>query len=85
VDLPVEIDEDSLTRIAELSGGLYYRATDTPSLERIFQDIGRLEKTKIEVKTYTHYNEQFTGLLFPALVLVLAGAVAAFTRFMKVP
>jgi Ca-activated chloride channel homolog len=85
VDLPVEIDENSLTQIAEISGGIYYRATDTPSLEKIFDDIGRLEKTKIEVKTYTHYNEQFVNLLFPALALVLAGTVAAFTRFKKVP
>lgn len=85
VDLPVEIDEASLIRIAEVTGGIYYRATDTPSLQKIFEDIGRLEKTKIEVKTYTHYNERFVDLLFPALALVLLGTVAGFTRFEKVP
>jgi Ca-activated chloride channel family protein len=85
VDLPVEIDEASLRNIAEITGGLYYRSTDTPSLERIFQEIGRLEKTKIQVKTYTHYNERFVGLLFPALALVLLGAIAGFTRFEKIP
>ena len=85
MDLPVEIDEASLTRIAEITGGIYYRATDTPSLEKIFEEIGRLEKTKIEVKTYTHYNERFVSLLFPALFMVLLGTVAGFTRFAKVP
>lgn len=85
VDLPVEIDEASLTRIAEITGGLYYRATDRPSLEKIFQDIGRLEKTKIEVKTYTHYREQFPGLLWPSIIMVFIGAVAGFTRFGKIP
>ncbi len=85
VDLPVEIDEASLTRIAEITGGTYYRATDTPSLEKIFDEIGRLEKTKIQVKTYTHYNEQFVGTLFPALLLVFLGTIAGFTRFAKVP
>jgi Ca-activated chloride channel family protein len=85
VDLPVEIDEASLTRIASITGGSYYRATDTPSLEKIFQEIGRLEKTKIEVKTYTHYNERFVGLLFPALALVLVATLAGATRFDKVP
>ncbi len=85
VDLPVEIDEASLTKIAEITGGLYYRATDTPSLERIFKDIGRLEKTKIQVKTYTHYNERFVGYLFPALALILLATLAGFTRFEKVP
>ncbi len=85
VDLPVEIDEDSLRQIAGITGGIYYRATDAPSLERIFESIGRLEKTEIRVKTYTHYNERFVSLLLPALAVVLAAAVAGFTRFEKVP
>ncbi len=85
VDLPVEIDEASLTRIAETTGGLYYRATDRPSLEKIFEDIGRLEKTKIEVKTYTHYRERFPSLLWPAIIVVFVGTVAGFTRFGKIP
>jgi Ca-activated chloride channel family protein len=85
MNLPVEIDETSLTRIAETTGGVYYRATDRPSLERIFQEIARLEKTKIEVKTYTHYNELFIRLLFPALSLLLAVTVAEATRFGKIP
>jgi Ca-activated chloride channel family protein len=85
VDLPVEIDEASLSKIAEITHGLYYRATDAPSLERIFQDIGRLEKTRIQVKSYTHYNERFAALLLPALALVLLATIAGFTRFEKVP
>ncbi|NWG14220.1 MAG: VWA domain-containing protein [Acidobacteria bacterium] len=85
MNLPVEIDEASLNRIAETTGGTYYRATDRPSLERIFQEIARLEKTKIEVKTYTHYRELFGGLLFPALALVLAAVLAESTRFAKIP
>jgi Ca-activated chloride channel family protein len=84
-DMNVEIDEDSLKQIAGLTGGLYYRATDRPSLERIFEDIGRLEKTKIKVKTYTHYNERFSDFLMPALVLVLFGTIAGYTRFRKIP
>ncbi len=85
VNMQVEIDEASLTRIAEITGGLYYRATDRPSLERIFDAIGKLEKTKIEVKTYTHYDERFLSFLFPAGVLLLAGTVAGCTRFGKLP
>ena len=85
VDMRVEIDEASLTQIAETTGGIYYRATDKPSLERIFQDIGRLEKTKIEVKTYTRYEERFADFLAPALMLVFVAAVAGFTRFAKIP
>ncbi len=85
VNLPVEIDETSLTRIAQITGGLYYRATDRPTLEKIFDDIGRLEKTRIEVRSYTHYNERFPVLLVPSLTLALLGAVAGFTRFGKLP
>ncbi len=85
MNLPVEIDEASLTRIAETTGGIYYRATDRPSLERIFQEIARLEKTKIEVKNYTHYNELFIKALFPALGLLLAVTIAEATRFGKLP
>jgi Ca-activated chloride channel family protein len=85
VNVPVEIDEDSLTRIAEITGGLYYRATDKPSLENIFEDIARLEKTKIQVKSYTHYNERFISFLFPALGLVFLSFLARYTRFGKLP
>jgi Ca-activated chloride channel homolog len=85
VNLPVEIDEASLTRMAQLTGGLYYRATDRPSLEKIFQDIGKLEKTKVQVKTYTHYNERFIDYLFPALALALIGTLAVYGRFGKLP
>ncbi len=84
-DLKVEIDEESLKQIADLTGGLYYRATDKSSLERIFDDIGRLEKTKIKVKTYTHYNERFVDFLVPALILLLFGTIAGYTRFKKTP
>ncbi len=84
-NLQVEIDEASLKRIAEITGGLYYRATNRPELEKIFSDIGSLEKTKIQVKTYTHYNERFGEFLFPALLLVFLGALAEFTRFGKIP
>ncbi len=84
-NLKVEIDEASLKRIAETTGGIYYRATDRPELEKIFEDIGRLEKTKIKVKTYTHYNERFADFLLPALVLVFIGTIFEFSRFGKIP
>jgi Ca-activated chloride channel family protein len=84
-EMQVEIDEGSLKQIAAVTGGLYYHATDRPSLERIFEDIGRLEKTKIKVKSYTHYDERFLYFLFPSLALVFWGTLGAFTRFRKIP
>jgi Ca-activated chloride channel homolog len=84
-DLKVEIDGASLKQIAERTNGLYYRSTNRPSLEKIFADIGRLEKTKAKVKTYTHYNERFMNFLLPALMLIFFGTLAEFTRFGKIP
>jgi Ca-activated chloride channel family protein len=81
----VEIDEASLKQIAQTTQGIYYRATDRPSLERIFEEIARLEKTRIRVKTYTHYNERFLDFLLPALALVFWGTLAGFSRFAKIP
>jgi Ca-activated chloride channel homolog len=83
--LQVEIDEASLKKIADITNGIYYRATDRPTLERIFADIGRLEKTKIKVKSYTHYNERFNSFLLPALALVFLGTLVGFTRLGKIP
>lgn len=85
VDMQVEIDEASLTRIAEMTGGLYYRAGDMPALEKIFQEIGRLEKTQIRTKSYTHYDERYGSYLAPALALMFAVAVAGYSRFAKLP
>ena len=85
VDMQVKLDEKSLKQIAETTKGLYYRATDRPSLEEIFAAIGRLEKTEIKAKTYTHYYERFPDFLFPAMILVFIGTVASFTRFGKIP
>jgi Ca-activated chloride channel family protein len=84
-DLEVEIDEDSLRQIAARTGGQYYRATDRSALERIFKEVGRLEKTKMKVKTYIHYNELYANFLLPALTLVFIGTLAGFTRFRKIP
>jgi Ca-activated chloride channel homolog len=84
-DLKVEIDEASLKQIASKTTGLYYRSTNRPSLEKIFDNIGRLEKTKTKVKTYTHYKERFADFLIPALILIFFGTLAEFTRFGKIP
>ncbi len=85
MNLPVEIDEALLRQIAEMTEGIYYRATDKPSLEEIFESIGKLEKTEIEVRSYTRYSERFPALLLPALALVLATTLAGSTRFGKLP
>ncbi|PYV43610.1 MAG: aerotolerance regulator BatA [Acidobacteria bacterium] len=85
VDVEVQIDEEVLRKIAQMTGGKYFRAVDRDSLERIFKTIDGLEKSKISVKSYTHYNEIFSYFLWPGLGLLLGEAVLSNTRFRKVP
>ncbi|MGE0158134.1 MAG: VWA domain-containing protein [Gemmatimonadales bacterium] len=67
----VDVDEETLTEIAELTGGRYFRATDTESLEAIWDEIDQLERTEIEVENYTQYEERFPlALAFGFLLLV---------------
>jgi Ca-activated chloride channel family protein len=64
-DIPVEIDEAILQKIAETTGGKYFRATDNDSLEKIYKEIDKLEKSKIDVKQLIRKEEKY---LLPALV-----------------
>jgi len=85
VRLPVEIDEDLLKKIADITGGKYFRATDRESLEKIYREIGQMEKTRIKVKEYTRYKELFVGLLAVAMGMLFVEIVLANTKFRKIP
>jgi Ca-activated chloride channel family protein len=85
VRMPVDIDEETLTKIAAIADGAYFRATDRQSLEKIFAQIDQLEKTKIEVKQFTRYRELFTGWLAAAMGLIFVEIVLANTKFRKIP
>jgi Ca-activated chloride channel family protein len=85
VRMPVDIDEATLTKIADVTHGKYFRATDRRSLENIFAEIDKLEKTKIEVKQFTRYRELFVTWLAVAMGLIFVEIVLADTRFRKIP
>lgn len=67
----VEIDEDLLSQIAEMTGGKYFRATNEKRLELIYAEIDRLEKTEIEVTTVKRYSEEFYRFVWLAVVLLV--------------
>jgi Ca-activated chloride channel homolog len=79
----VSIDEDTLTKIAEKTGGKYFRATDTDSLAAIYHEIDQLEKTSLEARHFVDYRElaiqasYLGGWNVPPLVLVVLGLLAA--------
>ena len=81
----VSIDEKLLTQIANETGGKYFRATDNESLDSIYKEIDRLEKSKFEVKTFTHYTEKFLPFVLTALGLLVLEWILRFTLFRKFP
>lgn len=66
----VEIDEALLQDIAQKTGGQYFRATDMKSLEAIYNEIDRLERSKIESTAVKRYEERFHKWLWTALLLL---------------
>ena len=76
--MPVEIDEPLLRQIAGETGGKYFRATNNKSLETIYNDIDKMEKTSIEVTSFKRYAELF----FPfALIAVCCLSVEMLLRY----
>lgn len=77
----VEIDEELLKSIAEITGGKYFRATDNEKLEAIYDEINKLEKTEIEEFKYYSYEEKFRPWVYLAGVLLLIEWVTRITVF----
>ena len=81
----VSIDEKLLTQIANETGGKYFRATDNESLGSIYKEIDRLEKSKFEVTTFTHFTEKFLPFVIAAFFFLLLEWSLRFTLFRKFP
>ena len=80
-----DLDEDTLRKIASLTGAEYFRAADTESLRQIYAQIDRLEKTKIEEKGYKQYEPLFWYFADGALILLLLELILTNTIFLKIP
>ena len=85
VQAEVDIDEKDLRRIADITGGLFFRARDAVTLAEICDRINRLEKSEVKVKEYRSYNEMFPIFLIPALFLLLLDIFLRRTVLLKVP
>jgi len=82
---PVEIDEDLLKQIATTTGGKYFRATDNESLQKIYTEIDKMEKSKIEVKSFTERPEEFLPLAEIACFLLFFELIFRNTLLRTVP
>lgn len=81
----VDLDEETLQEIADLTGGLYFRAQDRESLARIYERIDALERTRVETEEYVEYRDMGAVLLWPALGLVVLELLARVTWLRRVP
>jgi Ca-activated chloride channel family protein len=81
----VDMDEDALVRIAEITGGQYFRAQDTENLRRIYDTIDALEKTEVKTTIYARHRELYFPLLMAAFVISGIWIVLVNTRFLRIP
>jgi Ca-activated chloride channel family protein len=81
----VSIDEAMLRNIAELTGGRYFNARNTKTLEEIYVEIDQLEKTVHEGRVYTQYSELFRYPLLAGSGLIALYIICICTRFRRLP
>jgi Ca-activated chloride channel family protein len=81
----VDVDEKTLQAIADETGGKFYRATDTDSLQKIYEEINRFEKTAQTVQRFEHIEELYPWALIPALGILGLGSLLQHTRLRRLP
>jgi Ca-activated chloride channel family protein len=80
-----DVDEDTLNKIAQETGGQFFRATDTDSLKQTYAQIDRMEKTTHAIKKYEHVSELFAWAVIPGLMVLGTGFWLEQTRFRRLP
>ncbi|MBQ9670987.1 MAG: VWA domain-containing protein [Prevotella sp.] len=85
VKVPVEIDEETLKKIAETTDGHYYRATNTKELKQIYKDIDKLEKTKLEAKKYRKFYDAYLPFAIVAFCMLLLELILRTTVLKREP
>jgi len=81
----VDVDEKTLQAIADETGGKFYRATDTDSLQKIYEEINRYEKTARTVQRFEQTEELYPWALMPALAILTLGSLLQHTRLRRLP
>lgn len=84
-NVPVDIDEKTLTAVAEKTGGRYYRADSADTLRKIYDEIDKLERTEVESRKYVQVKELFPWAVVPGLAFLIAEILLANTVWRKLP
>ncbi len=85
VNIPAEIDEKTLQTIASTANGKYYRATNNKELRQIYEDIDKLEKSKLTVQRFSKKYDVFAPFAFAALVVLLLEVLLRTTVLRRIP
>ncbi len=85
VDIPVEVDTQTLTQIAEMTDGTFYRAKNATELKDIYQKIDKLEKSKLDVKQIKIREEMYQPFAIAALISLLLELFMRITIFRRIP
>ena len=85
VSMPVEIDEKTLTEIAGTTDGNYFRATSNSKLKEVYEEIDKLEKTKLNVKEYSKRDEEYQWFALAAFLCVLLEVLLRNSILKKIP
>lgn len=85
VQMPVEIDEETLQQISDITDGKYFRATDNNKLRQIYTEIDEMEKSKINVKEFSRKEEEFLPFALTALFLLVCEFVIRRTLLRSIP
>jgi Ca-activated chloride channel family protein len=80
-----ELDEAQLTKIAEITGGKYFRAKTEDMLKNVYDQISQLEKTKVKIKEYLQYDEHFPYLLMLGAIALLLELILRETLLRRLP
>ncbi|RCK72875.1 MAG: BatA [Ignavibacteriae bacterium] len=84
-NVPVQIDEELLQKISNMTNGKYFRATDNNKLKAIYNEIDRLEKSKIEVTEYRKKSEEFRYAAILATIFLIFELLFRYTIFRTIP
>ena len=81
----VDIDENTLKEISNLTGGQYFRATDLESLKSIYKQIDQMEKSEVKVLDHSEYTELFHYFLIPGILLLLSEIILSNSILRRIP
>ena len=85
VNVPVEIDETTLNKIATITDGSYYRATSNSKLKEVYEKIDKLERTKLNVKEFSKREEEYAIFAIIAMGALLLELLLRYTVLKRIP